>query len=153
MIVFKDSDLFHDDADAIIVTTNCVGVMGKGIALQSKEKYPYNYDRYKQYCNQGYMKPGTIFPYLESTEKKPNWIINFATKDHWKNPSQIIWIKRGLEQLQNFMLVSEVRSLAMPPLGCGNRGLKWDDVKRIIVDWHNYWNHYYKFILRLYEPN
>lgn len=114
--------------DAIVNPVNCVGVMGKGLALEYKNRFLLNYMAYKAHCDAGMMKPGQLFCFEQLDA--PKWIVNFATKDHWRDPSQMDWIASGLSQLREWLLVNDVQSIAIPALGVGLGGLPWGDVKR-----------------------
>ncbi|CAI4034030.1 Macro domain protein [Nitrospira tepida] len=115
-------DILKSKAQTLINTVNCVGVMGKGIALEFKNRFPDMYDDYVQRCQRGEVKPGV--PYLFKTLFPPQ-IINFPTKDHWKSISKVSDIERGLQHLLNQYQAWGVTSLAIPPLGCGNGQLEW----------------------------
>lgn len=133
MIRITQGDLLKQDVDAIINTVNCVGVMGKGIALQFKQKWPENFKAYAKACKQGEVKPGKMFVHhLGKFAGKPYYIINFPTKDHWRAGSKISFIEDGLEDLVRVLRELNVKSIALPPLGCGNGGLNWSAVKPLI---------------------
>jgi O-acetyl-ADP-ribose deacetylase (regulator of RNase III) len=125
--------LKQDDVDAIVNTVNCVGVMGKGIALQFKNKWPANFDRYQAACRAGKVRPGTMHVFDAGAYAQPHYIINFPTKDHWRGNSKIAFIADGLRDLVAQVQRLGIRSIAVPPLGCGNGGLNWDDVKPLII--------------------
>ncbi|MFZ5841494.1 MAG: type II toxin-antitoxin system antitoxin DNA ADP-ribosyl glycohydrolase DarG [Pseudomonadota bacterium] len=124
--------LRQEDVDAIVNTVNCVGVMGKGIALQFKNKWPGNFRAYEQACKVGRVKTGEMFVYDSGGLVKPNFIINFPTKDHWREKSKIEYIRDGLVDLIEQIQRLGIRSIAVPPLGCGNGGLDWSDVRPLI---------------------
>lgn len=124
--------LRQDDVDAIVNTVNCVGVMGKGIALQFKNKWPANFREYAAACKAGEVRPGRMFVHDSGGLVKPNYIINFPTKDHWRGKSRIEFIREGLADLVNQVRKLGIRSIAIPPLGCGNGGLDWDRVRPLI---------------------
>ena len=126
--------LKQDDVDAIVNTVNCVGVMGKGIALQFRNKWPANNQAYEQACKAGQVKLGTIFVFDSGGLVKPNFIINFPTKGHWRAKSEIRWIQDGLKDLITQVQRLKIQSIAIPPLGCGNGGLEWDDVRPLLVE-------------------
>lgn len=126
--------LKQDDVDAIVNTVNCVGVMGKGIALQFKNKWPANFAVYAAACKAGKVRPGRMFIYDLGALAKPNFIINFPTKDHWRGASRIEFIRDGLVDLVAQVRRLGIRSIAVPPLGCGNGGLQWDEVRPLIED-------------------
>ena len=127
--------MFDDkyELDILVNTVNCIGVMGKGIALEFKRRFPKYYIDYKELCNAHIIRPGGI--YLHNITKP--WIISFATKDHWKNPSELQWISDGLRKLSILLDTlkngNQVVSIGVPALGCGNGGLDWQEVKPLIV--------------------
>lgn len=121
--------LKQDDVDAIVNTVNCVGVMGKGIALQFKNKWPANYKEYEAACKKHLVKTGRMFVYDSGGLVKPNFIINFPTKDHWRGNSKIEYIQDGLNDLIDQIKCLDIKSVAIPPLGCGNGGLDWNEVR------------------------
>lgn len=124
--------LKQDEVDAIVNTVNCVGVMGKGIALQFKNKWPENFRAYAAACIAKEVRPGRMFVFDSGGLVKPNYIINFPTKDHWRGKSRIEFIHDGLQDLVATVTRLGVRSIAIPPLGCGNGGLDWSDVRPLI---------------------
>ena len=111
---------------------NTVGVMGKGIALQFKRRFPGNYQAYRQACDAGEVTPGRMFVWRTDQLGRPHWIVNFPTKRHWKAKSRIEDIEAGLRDLQRVVLDLGIQSLAVPPLGCGNGGLSWSVVRPLI---------------------
>lgn len=124
--------LKQDDVDAIVNTVNCVGVMGKGIALQFKNKWPANNAQYEAACKNKLVRPGTMFVFDSGGLVKPNFIINFPTKDHWRGKSNIEFIRDGLVDLIAQVKRLGIKSIAIPPLGCGNGGLEWSEVRTLI---------------------
>ena len=133
MITFTSGNLLDAEADALVNTVNTVGVMGKGIALMFKEAFPDNYRAYQAACHDDAVKVGEMFV----TERRhlmggPRWIINFPTKVHWRNPSKLEWIIEGLDDLRRVISEKDIKSIALPPLGSGNGGLEWRDVRPII---------------------
>ena len=133
MIKLTQGDLLkQDDVDAIVNTVNCVGVMGKGIALQFKNKWPANFNAYAAACKASQVRPGRMFVFDSGGLVKPNFIINFPTKDHWRGSSKIEFIRNGLVDLVAQVKHLGIRSIAVPPLGCGNGGLDWADVRPLI---------------------
>ena len=155
MIEFKKGDLFNSRCDTLVNTVNCVGVMGKGIALQFKEKYPHMFTEYKRVCSGnnykgiGKLKEGgdlwvfslsNYFP-MFSLYPEPIKILCFATKEHWRNNSKIEWIERGLKTFSEYHKFENdndyhgysgyfyeylgIKSIAWPKLGCNNGGLDW----------------------------
>ncbi len=129
MFEFKRGNLLIEQADAIVNTVNCVGVMGKGIALQFKKAYPDNFKQYENACKKGLVVPGKMFIVDLNSITQPHYIINFPTKIHWKNKSRLDDIENGLISLKKDIKNLNIKSIAIPPLGCGLGGLKWNDVK------------------------
>ena len=124
--------LRQDDVDAIVNTVNCVGVMGKGIALQFRNKWPENFRAYEAACKANEVRLGSMFVFDSGGLLKPNYIINFPTKDHWRSKSSIERIREGLKDLVSQIKRLRIRSIAVPPLGCGNGGLEWNEVRPLI---------------------
>jgi O-acetyl-ADP-ribose deacetylase (regulator of RNase III) len=133
-VTIKSGDLLKEETDAIINTVNCVGIMGKGIALQFKQRWPQNFKAYAAACERKEIRPGKMFVYDFGEWSKPRFIINFPTKVHWRGDSEIEYIKEGLHDLILQVKRLGIKSLALPPLGCGNGGLDWDDVRSVILD-------------------
>jgi O-acetyl-ADP-ribose deacetylase (regulator of RNase III) len=134
MIRFTQGNLLEAKAEALVNTVNTVGVMGKGVALMFKEAFPENFRLYKEACRTNKVKVGHVFV----TERRdflsgPKWIINFPTKEHWRAPSRLEWIREGLIDLRRFIEEHSIRSVALPPLGSGNGGLDWQEVRPLIV--------------------
>ncbi len=132
MIIFTQGNMLDADVDALVNTVNAVGVMGKGIALMFKERFPENYKAYEAACKRKEIRAGSLF--VTEQLVAPRWIVNFATKQHWRNPSKLEWIKSGLADLRSFIVEHQIRSIALPPLGSGNGGLDWADVRPLIQD-------------------
>jgi O-acetyl-ADP-ribose deacetylase (regulator of RNase III) len=133
MIRSAKGDLLSADVEALVNTVNTVGVMGKGIALQFKQAFPNNFAAYKAACKHGGVKLGKMFVYSTETHC-PRFIINFPTKQHWKGKSKISDIASGLEDLVELVKREKIRSIALPPLGCGHGGLNWDQVRPLIEE-------------------
>jgi O-acetyl-ADP-ribose deacetylase (regulator of RNase III) len=132
-MILKSGDLLKAETDAIVNAVNCVGVMGKGIALQFKQKWPENFKVYKRACDEGRLRPGRMHVHdLGKLAGRPYFIINFPTKDHWRTESQIPWIEEGLIDLVRVVRELGIQSIAIPPLGCGNGGLDWPVVRSMI---------------------
>jgi O-acetyl-ADP-ribose deacetylase (regulator of RNase III) len=127
MIEFTRGNLLDAKVDALVNTVNTVGVMGKGVALMFKEAFPENFKDYETACRKKAVKIGKMFV----TERllSPRWIINFPTKEHWRNDSKLEWIDAGLADLKRVIIENGIKSIAIPPLGSGNGGLKWEDVR------------------------
>ena len=135
MIEFiKKGNLIESDVEALVNTVNTVGVMGKGVALQFKKAFPENFKKYEQAVKNKEVQIGKVFVTETGKFTNPKYIINFPTKKHWRYPSKIEWVKEGLNDLRNFILHNKIKSIAIPPLGCGNGKLKWSDVKPLIID-------------------
>ncbi len=132
MFEYKTGNILQEQTDAIINTVNCVGIMGRGIALQFKQMYPENFKAYKQACDKGEVEPGKMFIYNSGLLFNPKYIINFPTKRHWKGKSRVQDIKSGLVALKDDIINYKIKSIAIPPLGCGLGGLNWDEIKPII---------------------
>jgi O-acetyl-ADP-ribose deacetylase (regulator of RNase III) len=132
MIRIFQGDLLKQDVDAIVNTVNCVGVMGKGIALQFKNKWPQNFELYAAACKEGRVQLGRMFIYDAGGLVQPHYIINFPTKRHWKGKSQIEFVCEGLVDLVAQIKRLHIQSIAIPPLGCGNGGLDWFAVRPLI---------------------
>lgn len=150
MIEFKVGDILNADVEAIVNTVNCVGIMGKGIALQFKMKYPENYNYYKKTFNQGRMMIGKMLVFETNLNHNPKFIINFPTKRHWKGKSSLQDIKKGLDSLIVEIKRLKIKSIAIPALGSGLGGLNWNEVKSIISDALNTLP---EVIIWVYEPS
>jgi len=132
MIEYKKGNILLESVEALVNTVNCVGIMGRGIALQFKKNYPSNYKAYKNACDQQQIQPGKMFVYQISQLTDPKYIINFPTKRHWRGKSRIEDIKSGLTDLIKIINDLNISSIAIPPLGCGLGGLDWSDVRQEI---------------------
>jgi|AntRauMFilla1563_2_1112583.scaffolds.fasta_scaffold00034_3 O-acetyl-ADP-ribose deacetylase (regulator of RNase III) len=135
MINYVTGNILDSEAHAIVNTVNTVGVMGKGIALQFKKAYPNNYKTYSIACKNKEVVVGKMFVTTDiNISSGEKLIINFPTKQHWRKPSEYIYIEDGLNDLVNVIKLNQIKSMAIPPLGAGNGGLKWEKVKKIIED-------------------
>lgn len=132
MIHFLKGDLFQSNADAFVNTVNTEGVMGKGIALQVKRRYPGVFKTYEAAVARGEIQIGKV-QVVPTNEFSPRYIINFPTKTSWRKPSQLRFIQEGLPALVEALLTYDIKSVAIPPLGAGNGGLDWSDVKPLIL--------------------
>lgn len=140
MIIINKGDIFDQNTQAIVNPVNCVGVMGKGLAKQFKEKYPENFHAYKTMCDKGKVQIGQMFVLHNAVLRyKDPIIINFPTKDHWRNDSKMEYIDSGLESLRLMVGLMNITSIAIPALGCGLGGLDWNEVKLKIVDAFRDW--------------
>ena len=132
MIRYTTGNLLDAPVEALVNTVNTVGVMGKGIALMFKERFPANMRAYAEACKQGDVVTGKMFITQTGELLGPRWIVNFPTKQHWRNPAQMAWIQEGLQDLRAWLQAQQVSSIAIPPLGAGNGGLPWPEVKQAI---------------------
>lgn len=132
MLRYSEGNLLDAPADALVNTVNEVGVMGKGIALMFREGYPEASAEYEREAKAGRVKVGTVLAVPNQRLVGPRWIIHFPTKKHWRNPSKLDWVRTGLRDLVRVVHEKNIRSIALPPLGCGNGGLDWALVKREI---------------------
>jgi O-acetyl-ADP-ribose deacetylase (regulator of RNase III)/uncharacterized protein YwgA len=151
MITFHTGDLLRAPAQALVNTVNTVGVMGKGIALQFKEKFPSNLKEYIKACKNGSLVPGKLLVVKENTlEGGEQLIINFPTKVDWRHKSTYKFIEEGLQALVTVIAEYDIKSIAIPPLGCGNGGLKWEKVKPLM---EQYLSGLQDVDIQIYEPN
>ena len=134
MLEFVKGDFFDFDADIRINTVNCVGVMGAGVALAFKKKYPEMFKEYARQCKEKEIAPGkpTVWKQGDMFSKGIE-IINFPTKNHWRNPSEYEYVEDGLIWLSNYLKNKEGLTITLPALGCGHGGLDWGEVKRLIL--------------------
>jgi O-acetyl-ADP-ribose deacetylase (regulator of RNase III) len=132
MITEMTGNLLRDNAQALVNTVNTVGVMGKGLALQFKRAFPEVFQVYEAACRDGEVQPGRILSVrIGDTDR---WVLNFPTKRHWRQPSRLEDVEAGLNDLVRLLAELEIRSVAVPPLGCGNGGLDWAVVRPLIVE-------------------
>lgn len=129
MIRYTQGNLLDANVDAVVNTVNTVGVMGKGIALMFKERFPENMNEYAKACKAKKVQTGQMFITETGELMGPRWIVNFPTKEHWRAPSKMEWIVEGLQSLRAFIIENQIKSIAIPPLGAGNGKLNWNDVK------------------------
>jgi O-acetyl-ADP-ribose deacetylase (regulator of RNase III) len=129
MIEFRRGDIFAADAEALVNAVNCVGVMGRGLALQFKNAFPENYAAYETACHNGEVQPGRMFVFETGQASNPRYVINFPTKRHWRGKSRLADIESGLRALVDEVRCLGIRSIAIPPLGCGLGGLDRADVR------------------------
>ena len=127
-MIVKIGNIFESSCTTIVNTVNCVGVMGKGIALEFKKKYPEMFMEYVLKCNRGEVKPGIPYVYQDNGIS----ILNFPTKDHWRSPSRLSYVIDGLDWFVENYKKFGIDSIAFPPLGCGNGGLTWNIVGPIM---------------------
>ena len=129
MIEYKTGDILAEQAEALVNTVNCVGIMGRGVALQFKRAFPENFKAYAAQCKHNEMQPGCVFVFETGTLLPPHYIINFPTKRHWRSKSRIEDIESGLVSLKEEIRSRGIRSIAIPPLGSGLGGLDWLEVR------------------------
>ncbi len=129
MIDYKTGDMFVEDVEALVNSVNCVGVMGRGIALQFKNVFPDNFDAYAEACERKEVQLGRMFVFETDRLTNPRYVINFPTKRHWRAKSRLEDIEAGLEALVQEIRERNIRSVAIPPLGSGLGGMKWSEVR------------------------
>jgi O-acetyl-ADP-ribose deacetylase (regulator of RNase III) len=129
MIEYTTGDILQADAEALVNTVNCVGIMGRGIALQFKNAFPENFKAYEAACARKEVQPGSMFVFQTGQLTNPRYIINFPTKRHWRGKSRMGDIEAGLTALAAEIQSRRIRSVAVPPLGSGLGGLDWRDVR------------------------
>lgn len=128
MLTYRRTSLLESTAQTVVNTVNCVGVMGKGVALAFKEREPDMFAAYKEICDQKLLQPGTLWLWKKSTP----WVLNFPTKIHWRYPSKLEWIEAGLAKFVAAYQEQGIREISFPRLGCGNGGLDWKMVKPLM---------------------
>ena len=126
MVEVKEGSIFQSQCQTIVNTVNCVGVMGKGLALEMRNRFPEMYNEYKEICKAGALRPGMLWIWEGPEGKK---ILNFPTKDHWRNPSKYEWIEDGLKKFCENYKEKGITSIAFPPLGCSNG---WLDLRTVL---------------------
>ena len=129
MIEYKKGDILREDVEALVNTVNCVGIMGRGIALQFKNAFPENFKSYVAACERHEVRPGQMLVFKTGGLTNPKYIINFPTKRHWRGKSRIEDIEAGLVALVNEIRSRDIQSIAIPPLGSGLGGLDWSNVR------------------------
>lgn len=132
MIELVRGNILEADAEAIVNTVNCVGFMGKGLALQFKKTHPENFEAYREAWAAGEIQPGRMFVHATGQLYNPKYIINFPTKRHWREPSRYDDIEAGLRSLIQDVGRLGIATIAIPPLGCGLGGLDWAKVRPLI---------------------
>lgn len=134
MIELTTGDVLTANTEALVNTVNCVGYMGRGVALQFKRAFPENFKSYEAACRRGEVQPGRMFIYETGRLAGPKYIINFPTKRHWRGKSRMADIVSGLDALVADIKRLGIQSIAIPPLGSGLGGLHWSDVRSRIVE-------------------
>ena len=147
---FVKGNLLEANTQALVNTVNTVGVMGKGIALQFKNDFPHNYQEYVAACKAGTLQPGTLLVVKDVSPAGDKIIINFPTKTQWHLKSKYEYIESGLKALVDAIHQYDIKSIALPPLGCGNGGLKWEKVKPMI---EHYLGPLTGVDIQVFEPN
>jgi O-acetyl-ADP-ribose deacetylase (regulator of RNase III) len=132
MIISSQGNLLDANVDALVNTVNCVGVMGKGIALQFKRRYPAVFKAYEKACRDDEVQIGKMFVVETEQIEGPRFVVNFPTKKHWRSPSKLEYIEAGLDDLKRVIRELGIESIAIPPLGAGNGGLDWTAVEPVI---------------------
>lgn len=138
MIELTRGDIFQSNCEVLVNPVNCVGVSGKGLALEFKNKYPDNHLHYNGWCDNVKPKPGDIYDW-RTGEMFPKYIFNLTTKNHWRDPSKLSWIDTGCFRLRKFCEELNIQSIACPPIGCGLGGLDWEEVRNTLI---NYFENY-----------
>lgn len=128
MLIYKRTSLLESTAQTLVNTVNCVGVMGKGIAKEFKQREPKMFAAYKKLCDVNALTPGKLWLWRGS----PNWILNFPTKVHWRNPSRMEWIEAGLDKFVQSYAEQGITEISFPKLGCGNGNLDWNEVRPLM---------------------
>ncbi len=128
MLIYRRTSLLESTAQTLVNTVNCVGVMGKGIAKDFKEREPEMFAAYKRVCDQKQLAPGKLWLWRGAD----SWTLNFPTKKHWRNPSKIEWIESGLRKFVDTYQSLGITEISFPRLGCGNGGLDWEEVRPLM---------------------
>lgn len=129
MIEMKNGNILNVDVEALVNTVNCVGIMGRGIALQFKDAFPDNFKEYQRACKNEEVQPGKMLVHALNRLTNPRFIVNFPTKRHWKGKSRMEDIEAGLIDLRDTIERLGIKSIAIPPLGSGLGGLNWSQVR------------------------
>ena len=131
---FCIGDIFEADVEALVNPVNCVGVSGRGLAKDFKERFPENFLMYKSACDRGILRPGKLYSCHFESAGRPLWIINFPTKDHWRDASHVSYIRDGLKELVAAIAGFKIHSIAIPALGCGLGALSWKSEVRPLLE-------------------
>lgn len=132
VILNEHDDMFNYNVDAYVCPVNCLGIMGKGLALKFKKKYPDYFKFYQYQCRQKKVTIGKVLPYYNRLSLYPTYIFSFPTKFHWRESSKIEYIKSGLQSLKRDIIIYDIHTIAIPALGCGLGKLDFDDVSALI---------------------
>ena len=133
MIRFVQGDLLASGCEALVNPVNCVGVMGKGLALEFRHRFPANFEAYRDACAMRQVRPGRCFVF-DAGAGRPRFVVNFPTKLHWRDRSRIEDIAAGLDDLAGILDRRAILSVAVPPLGCGLGGLPWPRVQSLLIE-------------------
>ena len=128
--ILQNRNIFDSQCQTIVNTINCVGVMGKGLALEMKKRYPDMFEKYKEFCDKGLIDIGKLWVYKHSDDK---WILNFPTKKDWRNKSEYEYIDKGMKKFVETYKEKGIKTIAFPMLGCSNGGLDKDIVIQIMT--------------------
>lgn len=134
MIEYRDGDLLADRSEALVNAVNCVGVMGAGVALAFRRRFPENFRAYAAACRRNEVAPGRMFVFETGAESPPRYLVNFPTKRHWRDTSRMEDLVAGVSSLREEVCARAIRSVALPALGCGLGGLRWPEVRAVIAD-------------------
>lgn len=150
MLAFISGNIMTSGCEALVNTVNTVGVMGKGLALQFKKEFPHNFSIYQKACLEKQLRIGALLTVNDvSLHMGRRIIINFPTKTHWRLPAEYGYIQHGLNALKELIIVRDIKSIAIPPLGCGNGGLNWRNVRPLICETLSALD----IIIEVYEPH
>lgn len=130
----KSGNIFVTDADTLTITVNCEGVMGAGIALDARLRWPAMFDAYRERSERGEMRPGTLMLWEPSDSQTRHRVLCFPTKNRWRAPSRLDYIRLGLDAVAHLHKEARISTIAMPHLGCSHGGLRWSDVRPLIVE-------------------
>lgn len=128
MLIYHRTSLMESRAQTVVNTVNCVGVMGKGVAAAFKDRYPAMFEAYKRICDAGELEPGKLWLW----QGPQQWVLNFPTKKHWRNPSKLEWVEAGLDKFVRTYEYRGITDISFPRLGCGNGGLDWEHVRPVM---------------------
>jgi O-acetyl-ADP-ribose deacetylase (regulator of RNase III) len=128
VLTHRRTSIFESSAQTLVNAVNCVGVMGRGVALAFKQRYPDMFKAYKHICDQQQLRPGELWLW----RGPERWVLNFPTKDHWRNSSRLEWIESGLSRFAADYDSLGIQEISFPRLGCGAGGLDWDHVRPIM---------------------
>jgi O-acetyl-ADP-ribose deacetylase (regulator of RNase III) len=145
----KNGDLFQSGCEALVNPVNCVGIAGKGLALEFRNRYPDYFSNYRWQSEVFRLSPGWVNLFPLFGDSNPRAILSFATKDHWHEPSQIKWIEWGLNTLCPLLERRGIKSVAVPALGCGLGSLKWEEVRPLM---EQAFSQYPDILFKVYEP-